>query len=165
MVTANFIYFRATPQRCPVVQRPLLLLAVVVRHVHHCPRPRTLVRPCPLALAGLPLPSRPRPPWPVSPLPLAPRRRRRQQPLLLLSTTIIAAAAHSTTTTAGSQWLSFVIDGGDGSCHRLQRRSMAVAAMASLPSTMTISAVGSIPPPPLLTTTVMDEDRHRRCQH
>jgi len=47
------------------------------------------------------------------------------------------------------------------------RQSMAVAAMVSLPplSTMTIGAVGSIPPPPLSTTTVMDEDRHRRRRY
>jgi hypothetical protein len=32
MVIANFIYFRATPPRHPVVRRPLLLLAIVVRN-------------------------------------------------------------------------------------------------------------------------------------
>ncbi len=31
------IYFRATPPRRPIVRRPLLLLAIVVRHVYHCP--------------------------------------------------------------------------------------------------------------------------------
>jgi len=44
---------------------------------------------------------------------------------------------------------------------------MAAAAMVSLPplSTMTIGAISSIPPLPQSTTTVVDEDRHRRHGH
>ena len=139
----------------PVVRRPLLLLAVVVRHVHHCPHPHALVCPRPLALAGLAC------------VPLAPCRRRQRRPLSPTLTTTIAAAAHSTTTTARSQRLSFVIDGSDGVHRRLRRQLMAAAAMASLPppSTTMVSAVGSIPPLPPSTTTFVDEDRHRRRRH
>ena len=109
---ANFVYFRAKPPRRPVVRRPLLLLAVVVGHVHHCPRPHALFRPCPLALAGLALALGPS--SALACVPLAPRRCRRRQPLSPPSTTTIAAAAHLTTMTARSQRSLFVIYSGYG---------------------------------------------------
>ena len=84
MVTANFVYFRATPPHPPVVRRPLLLLAVVIRHVHHCPCPCALVRPHPLALADLALALAPL--SALACVPLAPR------PLLPPSTTTAIAA-------------------------------------------------------------------------
>ena len=124
--------------RRPVVRRPLLLLAVVVRHVNHCPRPRALVRPRPLALAGLALALAPSSPSPVSTSPLAAAV---DDDRYRLTTTTIAAATHSTTTTARScsssrAAMAVIFECGGGRwlrrqwrlCRRCQRRRSAPSA-------------------------------------
>ena len=63
---------------------PALVACVVVCHVHHCPRPRTVVRPCPLVLASLALALAPS--SALACVPLTPR------PSLLPSTTTAITA-------------------------------------------------------------------------
>ena len=99
-----------------------------------CPPSPFPLRPCP------PLPSCPRPSALAPSRPrlafacvtLTPRCRCQQQPLLLPLTITINFSAQLTTTTNIIHWTSFLIKGGNGSHCRLQRRSMTVAAMASL---------------------------------
>jgi hypothetical protein len=168
--TANFVYFRATPPRRPVVQRPLccLPLSSAMSTIALARAPSSALALLP-SLAS-PLPSRPRPPSPVSTSPLASR------PLPPPSTTTAIAAVdddhHRRCRTFDND-----IDGGDGGHCRMRRRSMAAVAMASLPPRQRQRLVPSAPchrrlrqqRPPWMKTAIAaadidDNDCHCCCE-